>query len=63
MPVTTKSTRQLLEYVRYPANIVRLKAQEWARYQQRFPAMLQKKISCPSMSTLTSAELSIEPRI
>ncbi len=33
-----------LEYARYPANIVHLKAQEWVRYQQRFPAMLQKKI-------------------
>jgi len=32
-----------LEYARYPANIVELKAQEWARYQQRFPAMLDKK--------------------
>ena len=29
-----------LEYARYPANIVHLKAQEWQRYQQRFPAML-----------------------
>ncbi|HEY1800296.1 MAG TPA: alpha-N-arabinofuranosidase [Terriglobales bacterium] len=33
-----------LEYARYPANIVHLKAQEWARYQQRFPDMLKKKI-------------------
>ncbi len=33
-----------LEYARYPANIVHLKAQEWRRYQQRFPAMLDKKI-------------------
>jgi alpha-L-arabinofuranosidase len=33
-----------LEYARYPANIVHLKAQEWERYQQRFPAMLTKKI-------------------
>jgi alpha-N-arabinofuranosidase len=32
-----------LEYARYPANIIHLKAQEWERYQQRFPAMLQKK--------------------
>ncbi|MEO6816699.1 MAG: alpha-L-arabinofuranosidase C-terminal domain-containing protein [Edaphobacter sp.] len=32
-----------LESARYPANIVHLKAQEWERYQQRFPAMLQKK--------------------
>ena len=29
-----------LEYARYPSNIVHLKAQEWQRYQQRFPAML-----------------------
>jgi alpha-L-arabinofuranosidase len=33
-----------LEYARYPANIVHLKAQEWRRYQQRFPEMLTKKI-------------------
>jgi alpha-N-arabinofuranosidase len=33
-----------LEYARYPANIVYLRAQEWERYQQRFPAMLDKKI-------------------
>jgi alpha-L-arabinofuranosidase len=33
-----------LEYARYPANIVHLKAQEWERYQQRFPDMLKKNI-------------------
>ena len=33
-----------LEYARYPANIVHLKAQEWNRYQQRFPAMHSKHI-------------------
>ena len=33
-----------LEYARYPANIVRRKAEEWQGYQQRFPAMLDKKI-------------------
>jgi alpha-N-arabinofuranosidase len=33
-----------LEYARYPANIVHLKAQEWEGYQKRFPAMLDKKI-------------------
>jgi alpha-N-arabinofuranosidase len=33
-----------LEYARYPANIVHLKAQEWERYQQRFPEMLKKHI-------------------
>lgn len=32
-----------LEYARYPANIVRSKAEEWQGYQQRFPAMLAKK--------------------
>jgi alpha-N-arabinofuranosidase len=29
-----------LEYARYPANIVRLNADSWERYEQRFPAML-----------------------
>ncbi|MGH9600064.1 MAG: alpha-N-arabinofuranosidase, partial [Terracidiphilus sp.] len=33
-----------LEYARYPANIVHLKAQEWDRYEQRFPEMLKKHI-------------------
>lgn len=33
-----------LEYARYPANIVHLKAQEWERYQQRFPEMLKQHI-------------------
>ena len=33
-----------LEYSRYPANIVHLRAQEWRRYQERFPAMLDKHI-------------------
>ena len=33
-----------LEYARYPANIVQLRAQEWRRYQQRFPAMLDNHI-------------------
>jgi len=33
-----------LEYARYSANIVRLKAEEWQGYQQRFPAMANKKI-------------------
>jgi alpha-N-arabinofuranosidase len=32
-----------LEFARYPANIVRQKAEEWQGYQQRFPAMLGKK--------------------
>jgi len=39
-----KIDQTTLEYARYPANIVHLKAQDWERYQQRFPAMLQKKI-------------------
>jgi len=38
-----KVDQTLLEYARYPANIVRLKAEEWQGYQQRFPAMLDKK--------------------
>lgn len=33
-----------LEYARYAANVVRRKAEEWQGYQQRFPAMLDKKI-------------------
>jgi len=33
-----------LEYARYPANIVHLRAQEWQRYEQRFPDMVKKKI-------------------
>ena len=32
-----------LEFARYPANIVRLNAEAWERYQQRFPAMLTNK--------------------
>ena len=39
-----KVDQTLLEYARYPANIVRVKAEEWQGYQQRFPAMLDKKI-------------------
>jgi alpha-N-arabinofuranosidase len=34
----------LLEWVRHPSNRVHLKAQEWQEYQQRFPAMVEKKI-------------------
>jgi alpha-N-arabinofuranosidase len=33
-----------LEWVRYAANVVHRKAEEWQGYQQRFPAMLDKKI-------------------
>lgn len=39
-----KVDQTTLQYARYPANIVHLKAQEWRRYQQRFPQMLDKKI-------------------
>jgi alpha-L-arabinofuranosidase len=39
-----KIDQTTLEYARYPANIVRSKAEEWEGYQQRFPAMLEKKI-------------------
>ncbi len=38
-----KVDQTLLEYTHYPANIVRVKAEEWQGYQQRFPAMLDKK--------------------
>jgi alpha-N-arabinofuranosidase len=38
-----KVEQTLLEYARYPANIVRVKAEEWQGYQQRFPPMLDKK--------------------
>lgn len=38
-----KIDQTTLEYARYTANIVRSKAEEWQGYQQRFPAMLQKK--------------------
>jgi len=33
-----------LEFARYPANIVHLKAQEWRRYEQRFPQLAKNKI-------------------
>ncbi|MGB8479316.1 MAG: hypothetical protein WCE63_10800 [Acidobacteriaceae bacterium] len=33
-----------LEFARYPANIVHLRAQEWHRYEQRFPQLLTKDI-------------------
>lgn len=39
-----KADQTPLEYARYPANIVHLKAQEWKRYQQRFPDMVKNKI-------------------
>lgn len=39
-----KIDQTTLEYARYPANVVRSKAEEWEGYQQRFPEMLKKKI-------------------
>ena len=33
-----------LEFARYPANIVHLRAQEWRRYEQRFPQLEKKHI-------------------
>jgi alpha-N-arabinofuranosidase len=38
-----KVDQTLLEYSRFPANTVRTKAGEWQGYQQRFPAMKDKK--------------------
>jgi alpha-N-arabinofuranosidase len=35
---------ELLEFVRSPSNQVRMKAEEWAIYQERFPVMKEKKI-------------------
>lgn len=39
-----KVDQTLLQYARYPANIVHLKAQEWRRYELRFPQLESKKI-------------------
>ncbi|HEV2215266.1 MAG TPA: alpha-N-arabinofuranosidase, partial [Terracidiphilus sp.] len=39
-----KVNQTLLQYARYPANIVQLQAQAWQRYQQRFPQMLSQHI-------------------
>ena len=33
-----------LEWARYPSNRVRQKAEAWAEYEKRFPAMAEKKI-------------------
>jgi len=33
-----------LEFARYPANIVHLRAQEWNRYEQRFPQLVRRHI-------------------
>lgn len=35
---------ELMEYARSPSNQVRMKAEEWKIYEQRFPAMKDKKI-------------------
>jgi alpha-N-arabinofuranosidase len=39
-----KTDMTLLESARYPADTVRLKAEEWEGYQKRFPQMVAKKI-------------------
>jgi alpha-N-arabinofuranosidase len=39
-----KVDQTLLESSRYPADTVRLKAEEWQGYQRRFPQMAEKKI-------------------
>jgi len=39
-----KTEMTLLESSRYPADTVRLKAEEWQGYQKRFPQMVEKKI-------------------
>jgi len=39
-----KVSQTLQEYARYPANIVRVKAEEWQGYTQRYPAISTKKI-------------------
>ncbi|HEY3626627.1 MAG TPA: alpha-N-arabinofuranosidase [Terracidiphilus sp.] len=38
-----KVDQTTLEFARYPANIVRSKAEEWQDYQHRFPATLDRK--------------------
>jgi alpha-L-arabinofuranosidase len=39
-----KVDQTLLEFARYPANLVHGQAEEWQGYQQRFPVMVDKKI-------------------
>ena len=39
-----KVDQTLLEAARYPADTVRLKAEEWQGYQKRFPQLVEKKI-------------------
>jgi alpha-N-arabinofuranosidase len=39
-----KIDQTLLEFARFPADTVRLKAEEWRGYQKRFPQVVEKKI-------------------
>ena len=39
-----KVTQTLQEFARYPANIVRVKSEEWQGYMERYPAIAGKKI-------------------
>jgi alpha-N-arabinofuranosidase len=39
-----KVDQTLLQFARYPADLVHGQAEEWQGYQQRFPAMAEKKI-------------------
>jgi len=39
-----KVTQTLQEFARYPANIVRVKSEEWQGYMERYPAISAKKI-------------------
>ncbi len=39
-----KVDQTTLEWARYPADIVEMKAEEWKGYQQRFPEMVKKNI-------------------
>jgi len=39
-----KVTQTLQEFARYPANIVRVKSEEWQGYMQRYPVISAKKI-------------------
>ena len=39
-----KVDQTLLQFARYPADLVHGEAEEWQGYQQRFPAMVGKNI-------------------
>jgi len=41
---TAPADAELIEYARSPSNHVRMKAEEWKIYQQRFPAIKDRKI-------------------